>query len=47
MKLSTEKGTNSAIAQKIDLYFRDPEHAQIADLQIQFKRTKNSKSVNV
>ena len=39
MKLSTEKESNSVIARKIDLYFRDPEYAQIADLQIQFRRT--------
>ena len=31
-------GSKSVIARKIDLYFRDQEHAQIAYLQIQFKR---------
>ena len=29
----------SKICQKIDLYFRDEKHAQIADLEIQFKKS--------
>ena len=39
MKLLTDTKSNSIIAQRIELYFRDTEHAQIADLQIKFKRT--------
>ena len=39
MKLLTDIKSKSTIAQRIDLYFRDTEHAQIADLQIKFKRT--------
>ena len=30
------------IARKIDLYFRDQKHAQIAELEIQYKREKNT-----
>ena len=49
MKLLTETKSNSTVAQRIDLYFRDTKHAQIADLKIKFKRTgkfskKSSKS---
>ena len=49
IKLLTDTNSKSTIAQRIDLYFRDTEHAQIADLQIKFKRTgefstKNSRS---
>ena len=30
----------SKICRKIDLYFRDAKHAQIADLEIEFKKSE-------
>ena len=34
------------IARKIDLYFRDKKHAQIADLQILYKRKYSKKRIS-
>ena len=47
MKLLADNKSKSTIAQRIDLYFRDTKHAQIADLRIKFKRRGNQRILEV